>query len=183
MRVYTVDHYRNRGIRVCIVTDASPWGLGAVLLADNRPIAWIASAISAEDVDAFGFKIGDCAGQQTWECLAMLIASRHWHMFWMTRRVVLVCRADNVSVLTLVAAMKAKGKGPNIIARELALDVASAVFRPNVVAHIPGTSNVIADCLSRRFSPECAFELPSLLVNIAESHPCRRNRSFYRSIQ
>eukprot|EP00959_Pyramimonas_sp_CCMP1952_P397671 8332867-Pyramimonas_sp.AAC.1 len=43
-----------------------------------------------------------------------------------------------------------------LIAREVALDVASAVYGPDVVEHVPGLANVAADTLSRRFAPDAA---------------------------
>ena len=50
--------------------------------------------------------------------------------------------------------MKGKGFGVNLVARELALVLADGAFRPEVVKHISGASNVVADILSRSFQPD-----------------------------
>ena len=45
---------------------------------------------------------------------------------------------DNVSALVLTVRMKAKGASNALIARELALDVAEALYEPQVCSHTPG---------------------------------------------
>ena len=57
---------------------------------------------------------------------------------------------DSVSALTMIVKMQARGDGTSLIARELALDVAEALYEPAVRTHIPGIANVLADYLSRR---------------------------------
>ena len=52
----------------------------------------------------------------------------------------------------MVVKMNAKGVGTALLARELALDVAEALYEPLVCTHIPGVANVLADFLSRRGS-------------------------------
>ena len=110
-----------------------------------------------------GQPLGESAGQQTWEALAVLVALRAWAHRWQGRRVVLRVRSDSVSALTLVLAAKAKGRGPAIIAREVALDLAEMVYRPDVVSHIPGLANVAADKLSRLAQPGTSASWPTYL--------------------
>ena len=50
---------------MAVKLDASPWGLGAWLLLNGRIVAWLSSALSAEDEAVFGHAIGESAGQQT----------------------------------------------------------------------------------------------------------------------
>ena len=49
----------------------------------------------------------------------------------------------------MVVRMKAKGAGTSLVAREMALDIAEAVYEASVAAHIPGVANVLADFISR----------------------------------
>ena len=49
----------------------------------------------------------------------------------------------------MVVRMKAKGAGTSLVAREMALDIAEAIYEPSVAAHIPGVANLLADFLSR----------------------------------
>ena len=37
----------------------------------------------------------------------------------------------------------------NVVAKELALDIAQGVYRPQLVQHVPGLANKSADALSR----------------------------------
>ena len=75
-------------------------------------------------------------------------------------RSLLEVRGDSVTALTMVMCMKARGRGVNLVARELALDLADGCFRPDVARHIAGVSNKRADILSRRFQPGKEFKLP-----------------------
>ena len=58
-------------------------------------------------------------------------------------------KSDSISALILVLKLKTAGTGPAVIAREMALDMASALYTPSVVAHLPGVANITADLLSR----------------------------------
>ena len=66
---------------------------------------------------------------------------------------VLAVRSDSVSALTTLLKFKNAGEGSSAIALEMALDVAESVYRPTVIAHIPGVCNVISDALSRWHEP------------------------------
>ena len=70
----------------------------------------------------------------------------------------------------------------NIIARELALDLADACFVPDIVAHSPGGAMGTADALSRKFQPGVVFQLPlalardnAILINLPQRNLRRRN--------
>ena len=77
-----------------------------------------------------------------------LVALRIWKKHQTTERVCLEERADNVTALTLVLAMKCSSPEINQIARELALDLGDASFRPDVISHTLGVASCIADALS-----------------------------------
>ena len=51
----------------------------------------------------------------------------------------------------------------NQIARELALDLGDAAFKPDLLSHTPGVASSIADVLSRKFSPVSKFDVPDIL--------------------
>ena len=124
-----------------------------------------------------GFKIlghtkGDAAGQQTWEALAIWCALWLWKDYWKQKRVYLSVRADSVSGLTLVMKLKAKGTGPRIIARELALLMGTSAYKPRVLAHTPGVCNVVADKLS----------IPELAESNLVALPVR-NKAFYGALE
>ena len=80
----------------------------------------------------------------------------------------LTVRADNLSTLALVAKMQPHSAQLGIIARELALDIASAAYAPDVVEHLPGIANTAADVLSRRLDPVKSYTLPHYLVGVPE---------------
>eukprot|EP00972_Heterocapsa_arctica_P089569 13206844-Heterocapsa_arctica.AAC.1 len=93
--------------------------------------------------------LGIAEGQQTWECLCALVALRHWAPLWRNQRCQLTVRSDSIAALTAVLTAKADGPGTSLVAQELALDMAEAVYTPRLVAHLPGVANDLADDLSR----------------------------------
>ena len=56
---------------------------------------------------------------------------------------------DSITAMVMMLRLKARGSGPSLIAREVALDMSEALYQPNVVGHLPGVANTIADYLSR----------------------------------
>eukprot|EP00971_Amphidinium_carterae_P247010 4905454-Amphidinium_carterae.1 len=67
------------------------------------------SAISPLDSEVFGYSTGDSAGQQTWECLALLVLTRHWREILANPAIRWVVRSDNMTVLRLVRTLTAHG--------------------------------------------------------------------------
>ena len=181
-RIYTVEAYLGRGQQIIMRLDASPWGLGATLEVDGRLISWFSSDISEEDEVMLGHKVGESEGQQTFECLVMLVALREWSVHWMHLRAKLEVRGDNVAALTMAMHLKASGRGPSIIARELAFVLGNAEFRPDVVAHVPGVANVLPDLLSRLSEPGKKLDVPSSLLEIPRLLLPPRGRSYYRTL-
>ena len=89
---------------------------------------------------------------------------------------------DNIAALTLCAKLKSKSRTLGIIGREMALDIADAIYEPDIVQHIPGLTNLLADCLSRRFDSNASFTLPTALKCAKEVHPERRAQGWWRSL-
>ena len=129
--------------------DASPTALGGYLKEDGCVVEFFEDAITEEDQQVLKAAAGGSEAQQSWEALAMLCALRLWAPKWRSRRVRLRVKGDNVSALVMIVRMKAKGASNALIARELALDIAEALYGPQVCSHIPGMSNLMADYLSR----------------------------------
>ena len=120
-------------------------------------------------------QLGDAAGQQTWETLNALAALRCWAPRWSGRRV-------SLYVLSFRPATRSGSLG--LIAREAALNVANAIYGPDVVEHVPGLANVAADTLSRRFAPDAAAWSPPLLVaGASEVRPPPRTEAFYTTVK
>jgi hypothetical protein len=182
IRTFTVAAYKCWGQTVSIITDASIWGFGAVLTIDSIPVAYIISILDKNDTETYGFASGDPEGQQTWECLTMLISLRAWKDYWQRERVVLQCKGDNMGMLHMLTSLKARGKGANLIAREIALDLSDASFQPNMVEHVPGIMNVAADELSRKFEPGRPFSLPAVLAAAKHTAVPLRTTSYYRTL-
>ncbi|CAK0891553.1 unnamed protein product, partial [Prorocentrum cordatum] len=186
VRKFVLADFFNEGVLVSITLDASPWGLGAILEEAGRVVEWYAVPLDGYDVAVHGFQLGDAAGQQTWETLNALVALRCWAPRWSNRRVSLYVRGDSVTMLTMLLSFRPATRSGSLglIAREVALDVASAVYGPDVVEHVPGLANVAADTLSRRFAPDAAAWSPPLLVaGASEVRPPPRTEAFYTTVK
>jgi hypothetical protein len=181
-RCYHLSSYTGTGKQVSLELDASPWGLGGVLLEDGVPVSWFASALSTEELELLGIELGQSSAQQTVEALAALVALRAWHHRWEAHRATIRVRSDSVSALVLALRLKTKGRAPGIIAREIALDVAAAHYAPTVAEHVPGLHNVIPDALSRKYQPGHRYILPNVLQTVPEQLLAPRGKSYFRSL-
>ena len=93
IRSFSICNYSGSGPHLRLITDACPWGMGGVFTVDMWIVGWFATQITAYVVELFGHAIGDPAGQQTWEALAILIGLRrysnsgnHVGLFWRSGR-------------------------------------------------------------------------------------------------
>ena len=82
----------------------------------------------------------------------------------------------------MLSNMTSRGHGPRIVARELALCLAGLNHRPDILEHIPGISNKVADELSRRYEPGHTYVLPAVLQTAREAATPTRSRSFYHAL-
>ena len=164
-RTFHLRAHLNLGVKICITTDASPWGIGGFITADGIVVGYFMDAISSQDERVLGQRRGTHEGQQCFEALASLVALRLWVKLWATGRCILAVRSDNMTTCALVRDLKGKSTGLNLIASELALDIADATHEPDVVQHTPGLQNKIADVLSRSHEPGVDWELPAILKN------------------
>ena len=180
-RQWYVDSYSSDVADVCFILDASPWGLGGLLVIGSSIIAYFTSPLDEHDEKRFGARIGQSNGQQIWEALCILVALKVWREHWAHRKVTLTIKSDNVSALVLAAQLKAKGSR-RIIAKELAYIYAEAAFEPTILQHIPGVANTLADTLSRMDMLGLPMALPSKLSHIAQSQIPVRTDDFYETL-
>ena len=181
-RSYDLDTHLGLGSAVEVCLDASPWGLGGVLTIDGVHKAWFACPLSPEECHLLGIEQGSCTCQQIVESLAALVALRAWHQQWCNSRSVLKVRSDSVAALTITLRLKTKGRGTGIIAREMALDIALSCYSPHVAEHVPGTSNVLCDVLSRKYQPCVEYSVPAALSNVQETVLPPRTEGYFSTI-
>ena len=179
-RTYTLASYLHEGDKYSIVVDASPWGLGAYLQINGVISEYAFGPVTSDDEAILGIKAGGSEGQQCWEALVVLAALRLWSSMWRERRITLEVKGDSVTALTMLIKMKADGWGTSVIAREVALDIAEALYEPMVGAHVPGISNIIADTLSRPEKIE--KHLPPALAHARRRYLPDRPRLWWRSL-
>ena len=139
------------------------------------------SGITSTDEEILSRQRGGSEGQQTWEALASLVALRHWSPRWKGKRVTLRVRSDSITALTMVLKLKAKGAGTSIISREMALDIAEAVYSPSIASHLPGVANITADVLSR--FDEGNPSLPPHLRGVPRAQLAVRDHRWWRSLR
>ena len=163
VRVFSVQHFLRAGPQVVITWDASPYGMGATLQVDGEFREFYAIAISDIDCQLLQIEVGSSSSQQTVEALAGLISLRLWSRHWQGQRAVLQIRSDNIGALSFFAFLKGSSQSLRMIAAEFALDLGKAEYRPDLITHIPGITNVICDVLSRRYDPNKQFYIPTQL--------------------
>jgi hypothetical protein len=147
---------------------------------------YFASKVQPNDDVILGVRHGCHESQQTLEFLGILVALRLWlapssdHT---RRRVQLTVRGDNTGALSLTNKLRPKGPKMAIIAREVALVLASLSFPPRV-HHTPGVAHVLADALSRVTTEDAKiFTEHPALKNAVRRYPPTRNRSWYKALK
>ena len=146
------------------------------MLTDDVPIAYFSCPTDDHDVALFNFERGGSEGQQVCEALAMLVGLRLWATAWKDGRATIEVKGDSISALTLVLCCRTKGQATNIIAREIALDIAETIYRPDLGTHIPGTMNVAPDQLSRIAQPGHSTNVPTILATARRDVPPFKGR-------
>ena len=104
-----------------MILDASPFGLGGVLVCGDKLLSWFACDLGVLDEKRFGHEVGADSGQQIWEALCILVALRVWKNKWNAQQCTLTLKSDNISAL--VMASKLKITSSKLIAREVALEL------------------------------------------------------------
>ena len=159
------------------MVDASPWGIGGVVLTPSGPSAWFADRITDLDTSYLGGTIGDSASLTTWELLAVVVAIRLWRAKSHIALQVSV-RSDSLGALKAIAKRASGAPGLSLLLQELALDEAEFATTVANLTHIPGFSNTWADALSRLFAPEPAA-VPSALTGVPRTPAPPRGARWY----
>ena len=145
------------------------------------PLAYFSEPITPADVERFGIKIGDCASQALLENLAMLIGVRLWLPQWKDERIVVRVRTDSMAAVGAWEKERSTTPAINAIVREMALDVAEAKYKLDIVEHLPGRHNDWADRLSRLMEPGGAKRIPHELTLARRDVPPARLAEWWRA--
>ena len=154
---------------------------------NNVIVTFFYCGIHDFDIELFRLVLGACEGQQTLECLSILVATRAWipsteHRVQQSP----VVRGDNLAALSLVLKMRPRTDHMAIIGREIALHLVHYSFLP-VVYHTPGVPHIIADSLSCVYDPSRpeAIEIlqhPALSTASRTEAPVR-SPSYYKALE
>ena len=151
---------------LCIVTDASPWGVGAVLcmIQQNKLVPWVAmeAPVRPEDAEWLGVEHGEASSQGPLEAWAVLLAIRMWRTKLLGCAILL--KADSTVALAMAAKLSSRSPVVNWVGAELALRLELLQVRKLVGHHLPGAFNTTADWLSRPH--ERAAEVPTELKGV-----------------
>eukprot|EP00438_Fugacium_kawagutii_P028344 Skav219239 [mRNA] locus=scaffold1242:54882:56198:- [translate_table: standard] len=161
-----------------IITDASPEGLGAVLLVNNKIIRAFSSKVTALDAATLNFALGESSSQGTLETLAVIVAVKHWSKELASCQVVLEVQSDSVVALALTQRLGHSTPAINFLGGELAVQCEQTGLESVKATHIPGTANTIADYLSRP-SKWSTHARPQELEGITIGTPAKREGDYY----
>ena len=148
-----------------VQTDASPWGTGGSLTVNGEIKEYFFDCLHPDDMKRFGYAVGDCAGQQCWESLSIMVALRLWGPTLQAMRYSIKVKSDSAVGLVMAGKLKARGPATNQIAREVAMDIGASLYEPRILEHTPGLANTVPDSLSRLFEPKASkAHLPDACV-------------------
>ena len=139
--------------KAMVITDASTFGLGAVLFFDGVPRDYFSCPIPSVFIHKFKANTGDPKHMALWESLCLLLAARVWLVLFPLGSVVKV-KADNIAALYLISKGRAKSPDLAVVAREFAYDQALEFYEFTLIQHIGTKLNSLADTLSRLHDPK-----------------------------
>ena len=143
------------------LTDACPSGVGGVLYAALKPIAYFSHQFSQEDCKLLGTSIGDPVFQSEYELYAILVAvllfkdffSQGRSKFLSRSKAQVFLRIDNTSAVLASTEYRTKSPILTYLAAELAVQVEGFGMCPIKGRRIMGVLNTVADPLSRDVVP------------------------------
>jgi len=166
-----------------LIFDASPWGLGGVLIARKNGIAiqYFDEALTLEDCSRFEAQIGDAKGQQYWEALAVLVGLKVWAPLVARTRAAVRVKSDSVTALACACKLASSSALMNGIGAEMALVLEVHEISEVLATHVPGQLNDVADALSRLAQPGAPQTLPPQLLNAKRRRTPHRDAQFWTS--
>lgn len=163
MQRWTSTTTRFPGAKICIRTDASPYGFGVILYVGGQPQAWIAEEWAGNDLEILHVTRGDAAWQAEWELFDL------WLPHFKDQTLALI-QTDATAALYSSARSASRTPIMNALAAELALRFESASVHV-LPEHLSGTLNCQCDALSRLAQEE---QVPSSLAKVrrVSTRPC-----------
>ena len=181
VRVFECEQYFNRGPEVLLYFDACTTGFGGFITMNNVPVEYTFGRFTQMDSDTLGITNEQSRAQQGFEALALLIMMRLWLWHLTQKRVSIRVRGDNLGALSLLCRMQPKSASLQLVAREIALEISQCAYAPDLVEHVPGITNVIADLLSRHSELGEKFQLPESLSQARFIAPPLRDSRWWRT--
>eukprot|EP00438_Fugacium_kawagutii_P032452 Skav223756 [mRNA] locus=scaffold3575:525258:528900:- [translate_table: standard] len=154
---------------LAIITDASPWGVGAVLAfidgPQNKLTPWVAmdSKVTEEDANWLGLEHGQASSQGPLEAWAILLAVR------MFATKLKQYPGDSTVALAMASKLSSPAPAINWVGAELGLRLEHLAVPKLVAHHLPGKLNVVADYLSRPHERE-SLRKPAELEQLKVMH-------------
>ena len=172
-RWFSVAH-RMSTLQVCVRTDASPYGMGAILFKKGVPILWMVLDWSPDDLAFLKAEIGDPAWQAEWELFSILIAVDTW-LPHLRGQSTFLLQADATAALFSAARLAGRTPAMNAIAVEIAilLESAEVSLSPE---HLRGALNFECDAVSRLAQ---GAAIPARLQEVQRSSPKPRQQPFF----
>ncbi len=131
---------------LAIIVDASPWGVGGILvhIATGKLIQAAASRITESDEKQLGVKIGFAGSQGILETLAIWVFLRLWRRFFVDRQRVPILRSDSRAAVSSAEKLASGTQFINHLSAELrvvhyySVTFPSVNFPPNFFRVPPG---------------------------------------------
>ena len=142
---------------VSITTDASPEGLGAILVINGQMIEALHSKVTEGDAKDLEFELGASSSQGIVEALALVVAIDKWGKKLAGLQIQLTIQSDSVTALSVARKLSAASPALNCLGATLALLLEKYGVEDVLLQHVPGVANGLADYLSR---PSCWATTP-----------------------
>ena len=167
--------------KATVITDASPTGMGGVLLVNNRIIKAFSYKVTKEDANTLGFTADwkTSSSQGIVETLAVLVALKEWQDQLKSCHLELQVQADSMVALSTMS--KASNSSPilNFLGAEIAIQCEAIGIEGLRTVHIPGVANSVADFLSRQETWESVDKPPDLANVPISKEDKARGPDFY----
>ena len=153
-RLIRIERMHRPGITRGIITDASPKGWGAVLVAIDKeddtiwePLEAVEALITKTEAELLNVEYGEASSQAVMEAYAILRAIDKWGHDWAGRGVMI--RSDSTVALAMMQKLGSSHATLNFLAAEISMRLEKFEVQRLVHQHIRGYLNEEADYLSR----------------------------------